>query len=121
LLNEKETTTHGFFLSHAVHRTFSNQLTHKESKNYLFLGHSIHVFKTGTGYGYDISYQNRLWMHQSENPFTSDRNGLAKEEDAIKLAKWQVAHFRGFAMQPTVTINKTIPKNLAGQLKITTN
>ena len=93
----------------------------KNQTNFYFLGHNIHVFKTGTGYGYDISYQNHLWMHQSNNPFTADRNGLAKEEDALKLARWQVVHFRQSGTRPLANANNTLPKGLAGQLKISTN
>jgi len=94
--------------------------TTKDQRDLFFIGHTIHLFKTGTGYGYDISYHNRLWTHQAVNPFTSDPNGLQKEEDAIKLAKWQVVHFHQFGPRPAITANKTLPKNLANQLKIST-
>src|SRR5215467_12467076 len=76
--------------------------TTKDQKDLFFIGHTIHLFKTGTGYGYDISYRNRLWTHQAVNPFTADPNGLQKEEDAIKLAKWEVVHYRQYGPQPTL-------------------
>lgn len=104
------------FTSHA-----QTNPTTKDQSNLFFIGHTIHVFKTGTGYGYDISYHNRLWAHQTTNPFTSDPNGLQKEEDAIKLAKWQVVHYHQFSPQPAITAKKTFPKSLATQLKIATN
>src|SRR5258708_799546 len=85
-----------------------------------FIGHTIRVFKMGAGYGYDISYQNRLLIHQLVNPVTGQPTGLKTQEDAIKLAKWQVIHFRHFA--PVLTPEeKTIPKDVAKQLNIATN
>lgn len=91
-----------------------------EPTNTFFIGHSIHVFKTGAGYGYDISYQTRLLIHQQVNPFTGTSNGLRSEADALKLAKWQIIHFRHFGTPPTPE-EKTIPKGVAKQLNIDTN
>src|SRR5690348_9787715 len=65
----------------------------KKTNQTVFNGYTIRVFNTiGTGYGYDIFYNNSLLIHQNNNPFTGSPNGLNNQEDALKLAKWQVIH-----------------------------
>jgi hypothetical protein len=86
----------------------------------LFNGHAIRVFQIPSGgYGYDIFYQNRLVVHQSKNPFTDSATGLKTADDALKVAKWQTIQ-PNFGGQPILP-NKTIPKQIAHQLKIDTN
>ncbi len=85
-----------------------------------FIGHTIRVFQIAKGYGYDISYQNRLLIHQTVNPVTGLPTGLRTEEEAIKLAKWQIIHFRHPGMAPTPE-ERVIPKETAKQLKIDAN
>jgi len=85
-----------------------------------FNGHSIRVFKLGSGgYGYDISYQNRLVIHQSKNPFNESASGLKTAEDALKLAKWQTLHLNPTSQ--TAMPSKAIPRQVARQLNIDTN
>lgn len=92
----------------------------KKSPDIIFIGHTIHVFTLGAGYGYNISYQNRLLIHQLVNPVTGQQTGLKTEDDAIKLAKWQIIHFNHFGGAIT-SEQKATSKDVANRLKIAAN
>jgi hypothetical protein len=93
----------------------------KNTSDVVFNGHIIRVYKTiGTGYGYDIFYNNNLLIHQNNNPFTGSPEGLKNKEDALKLAKWQVIHLNPISHQLPPGM-QTVPKEVAQQLKIATD
>jgi hypothetical protein len=94
--------------------------TVKRPADIFFVGHTIHLFKMSTGYGYDIYFQSRLLIHQQENPVTGNLTGLKSEDEAIKLAKWQVIHFRHYTVALTPE-EKMISKSAAKQLNIAAN
>src|SRR5215218_5824834 len=76
------------FLSHA-----QNQHAPKNPDEIEFNGYSILVFKVSKeGYGYEVLQKNVLIIHQTINPYTGKLDGIKKKDDAIKTAKWQVAH-----------------------------
>lgn len=101
-----------------LHSQTSDQ---KNSDEIVFNNHTIRVYKTaGTGYGYDIFYNNNLLIHQNNNPFTGSPEGLKNKEDALKLAKWQVIHLNPVTHQLPQGI-QPVPKEVAQQLKIATN
>jgi len=93
----------------------------KSTSEIVFNGHTIRVYKTiGTGYGYDVFYNNNLLIHQTNNPFTGSPNGLKNQEDALKLAKWQVIQLNPVTHQLRPGM-QTVPKEVARQLNIATN
>ncbi len=93
----------------------------KSSKEIIFNGYALRVYKTtGSGFGYDIFYNNTLLIHQNNNPFTGSPNGLKNQEDALKLAKWEAVHLNPVTHQLPLGM-QTVPKEVAQQLKITTN
>jgi hypothetical protein len=93
----------------------------KNTSDVVFNGHTIRAYKTiGTGYGYDIFYNNNLLIHQNNNPFTGSPEGLKNKEDALKLAKWQVIHLNPVSHQLPSDL-QTVPKEVAQQLKIAIN
>ena len=56
-----------------------------------FKGYTIRLVPATSGtYGYDILKGTERLIHQSCNPFTFSPRGLAKKEDAYKLAQWQI-------------------------------
>jgi len=87
----------------------------------LFFGHTIRVYKaTSPGFLYDILLQNKLIIHQSSNPFTGSPDGLKTQDDAIKVAKWQIVHFDPMHRQ-ALNNNQLLPKEVARQLSIEFN
>jgi hypothetical protein len=82
-------------------------------------GYVIRAFHNNTtGFGYDIFFQNRLVIHQVNNPFTMAPTGLVKKEDAFKIAIWQIDQFQLKLNTPGL-YNQRISKNVAKQLNIT--
>lgn len=56
-----------------------------------FQGYTIRLLPAmGGTYGYDIMRANERVIHQGRNPFTFSSRGLAKKEDAFRLAQWQI-------------------------------
>lgn len=93
----------------------------KLSNGVLFNGYTIRIFKTaGSGYGYNIFYQNRLEIHQEHNPFTNAPGGLKIKDDALRIAKWQVIHLNP-TDQRIAQSPQTVPIEVAHQLNITLN
>lgn len=61
-----------------------------------FEGYTIRLLPTMDGtYGYDILKGNQPIIHQDRNPFTFSSKGLARKEDAFKLAQWQIQQRKG--------------------------
>jgi hypothetical protein len=85
---------------------------------YAYMGRVIRIIPAATGgYGYSIFFQNHLVARQSLNPFTMAPTGLKNKEDALKLARWQVAH----TPQPgsrAVVREKRFSRDLARELSI---
>ena len=86
-----------------------------------FNNHVIRVYKTSSsGYLYDIFFKNNLVIHQTDNPFTGTPGGLKTQEDALKIAKWQIIQLfaNNRSGQPGNNLQK-IPIEVARQLNIT--
>jgi hypothetical protein len=92
----------------------------KTPNDVVFMDHVIRLYKGSSGYLYDVFYQNNLVIHQDKNPFDQTTNGLRTEEDAIKIAKWQIIHLDPLLRQKTKTPQE-IPNSVARQLKISSN
>src|SRR5580658_367740 len=63
-----------------------------EKENYM--GYMIRVLQTpGNGYGYDLFFKGKMILHEPVNPFTLSPIGLAKKEDMLKVAHYQIQEF----------------------------
>jgi len=83
-----------------------------------FKGYLITVQHAIAGaYGYDISKEGKVLISQRTNPFNHSPIGLAKKEDAIKVAKWQIAQINA-GSTPTRLTHSPLPKNLSRELNI---
>jgi len=74
------------------------------SKKELFKAAS---FKTTTGWGYSIAYQNKTIIKQSIIPVISENKSFASEEDALKTADLVVGKLNQ-KISPAVTKNELI-------------
>ena len=60
-----------------------------------FKGYTVQLLPALAGtYGYDIIKDNEVLLHQVHNPFNGSRIGLAKKDDAYKLAFWQIENIQ---------------------------
>src|SRR3954452_21828888 len=56
-----------------------------------FEGYTIRLMPAmGGTYGYYITKEKQLVVHQGYNPFTLSPFGLSNKEDVYKVAKWQI-------------------------------
>lgn len=58
---------------------------------------SLQTFKTGSGWGYDLSINDTVYIHQEYMPALPGRTGFKTEEDARKigqLAMYKIAYSR---------------------------
>ena len=56
-----------------------------------FEGYTIRLLPAmGGTYGYYITKERELVIHQGYNPFTHSPMGLSNKEDVYKVAKWQI-------------------------------
>jgi|SRR6185436_14889274 hypothetical protein len=92
----------------------------KTPNDVVFMDHVIRLHKGSSGYLYDVFYQNNLVIHQDKNPFDQTTNGLRTEEDAIKIAKWQIIHIDPLHRQQKKGPEQ-IPSSVARQLQISSN
>src|SRR5689334_18364300 len=92
----------------------------KISNDVVFMDHVIRVYKVPSGYLYNVFYQNTIIIQQNKNPFDKSANGLQTEEDAIKIAKWQIIHLDPLHRQRPMGPQE-LPNAVARQLKISSN
>ena len=67
-------------------------------------------------YGFDILKDNKLVMHQFQNPLPFSPKGVQKKEDAYKIAQWMIREHR-----KTGHWQNIIPPHIAHELKIETH
>ncbi|CAM3621743.1 DUF4907 domain-containing protein [Flavobacterium chungbukense] len=65
------------------------------------------VFKTDSGWGYTISYKEKVLIKQSIIPVISDNKSFATESDALKVADFVKQKLKQ-NLSPTVTKNELI-------------
>lgn len=65
------------------------------------------TFKTNSGWGYSISYQEKIIIKQSIIPVINDNKSFSTEEDALKTANLVVEKLKQ-NLSPTVTENELI-------------
>lgn len=64
-------------------------------------------FKTNSGWGYSISYKNKILIKQSIIPVINDNKSFSTEEDALKTAHLVIDKLK-HNLSPTVTKNELI-------------
>lgn len=64
-------------------------------------------FKTNTGWGYSISYKDKIIIKQSIIPVINDNKSFSTEKDALKTAHFVVEKLKQ-NLSPTVTKNELI-------------
>lgn len=64
-------------------------------------------FRTKSGWGYSISYKNKIIIKQSIIPVVSDNKSFASEEDALKTAHLVVDKLK-HNLSPTISKNELI-------------
>lgn len=64
------------------------------------------VFKTASGWGYDIYISNTLCIHQPNIPATSGNNGFSKKKFAVKTATLVIDKISRNIFPPTVTVGE---------------
>lgn len=64
-------------------------------------------FKTNSGWGYSISYKDKIIIKQSIIPVINDNKSFSTEEDALKTAHFVVEKLKQ-NLSPTVTKNELI-------------
>ena len=97
-----------------------SQSNSKLPEQIFFAGRVIRIrMLPGGGFGYDIFQQNQLMIHQDRNPVTGAAKGLNNADDALKAAKWQCLQL-GPLNHSVAPIQRSIPKEVATQLKIDT-
>lgn len=64
-------------------------------------------FKTNSGWGYSISYKDKIIIKQSIIPVINDNKSFSTEEDALKTADLVVKKLKQ-NLSPTVTKNELI-------------
>jgi hypothetical protein len=68
-----------------------------------FEGYTIRLMPAmGGTYGYYITKEKQLVVHQGYNPFTNSPMGLNNKEDVYKVAKWQINQLKA-GKSPTST------------------
>jgi hypothetical protein len=84
----------------------------------VFMGYVIRVDSSDKGgYCYAILQQGEPVISQKLNPFTLSLKGFLKQEDAFKIARWQVQQLAGGAPSAMIS-DRAFPPSLAKQLNI---
>jgi hypothetical protein len=90
-----------------------NSVTDQKSIN----GFTVKLIPTiQGGYGYDIFLNDKLVVHQFQNPIPFAPNGIQVKEDAFKVAEWMIKDF-----QANGQWQNSIPPHIARELKIKTH
>lgn len=61
------------------------------------------VFKTESGWGYEIIIDNKIYIHQSYMPAINGTRSFASREDADKVAKYVAARMQKELKLPSLT------------------
>jgi hypothetical protein len=70
----------------------------------------------GGGFGYDILENNKIVLHQYRSPMPFFPKGVAKKEDAYKLADWAIGDYKAHGHWSNM-----VPPHVARELKIETH
>lgn len=72
----------------------------------------IKIFKTETGWGYDIIINQRLYIHQSNIPALGGNQSFKTNTDAKKVAALVKQKIKNNIIPPTITINELDSLNI---------
>src|SRR5438105_14677693 len=85
---------------------------------YVFMDYVVRITSSDAGrYSYTIQYKEKEVLHQSLNPFNPAQKGLARKEDAIKVARWQIQQLHSGTPAATL-FDRPVSASVARQLKI---
>jgi hypothetical protein len=81
------------------------------------LGYTVQLIRTNDGsIGYDIMRNNKIELHQFQNPLVFSPKGISKKEDAFAVAEWVIKEY-----QKTGRWTSLVPPHISRTLNLSRN